>query len=286
MAKIDDYLISKVFTVPYIDKMMMQESDSDAFFKCVKRFVKEENATTYGEAISEIYHYMDGAYRNEYFYKNTVFNELLLKKHDLYETAALTELPIADSKADFVMINGKGVVYEIKTDLDTFNRLEMQLDDYYKAFKYVNVVVSNKQYVKAKELLEDTPVGIYVLGESGSIRCRKKAVSYREKLSYEIIFRILRKPEFESILLKHFGKLPQVSSFQYYRTCLEWVQKINILTFQKEMLQCLKQRTVLTIDNTLKESVPYELRFYAYFTKKYNKKYERINEFLSQKMEV
>jgi len=286
VARIDDYLINKVFTVPYIDKMMMQESNSDAFFKCVKRFVKEENTTTYGDAISEIYHYMDGAYRNEYFYKNTVFNELLLKKHSLYETAALTELPIADSKADFVMINGKGVVYEIKTDLDTFNRLEMQLDDYYKAFKYVNVVVSSKQYEKAKELLEDTPVGIYVLGESGSIRCRKKAASNKEKLSYEIIFRILRKPEFESILLKHFGELPQVSSFQYYRTCFEWVQKLNILTFQKEMLQCLKQRTLLTIDNTLKESVPYELRFYAYFTKKYNKKYEQINEFLSQKVEV
>lgn len=40
---------------------------------------------------------------------------------------ALTELPIGDSKADFIMINGRGVVYEIKTDLDNLNRLNSQL---------------------------------------------------------------------------------------------------------------------------------------------------------------
>lgn len=70
---------------------------------------------------------MDKEYRNEYFYKNTIFNQLLVQKHDLYNTAALTELPIADSKADFVMINGKGVVYEIKTDLDNFSVCKIKL---------------------------------------------------------------------------------------------------------------------------------------------------------------
>ena len=71
--------------------------------------IRSGNATI-GEAISEIYHFMNYEYRNEYYYKNTILNQLLIKKHDLYNTAALTELPIGDSKADFIMINGRGVV--------------------------------------------------------------------------------------------------------------------------------------------------------------------------------
>ena len=37
------------------------------------------------------------------------------------------------------MINGRGVVYEIKTDLDNLLRLENQIRDYYKVFSYVYV---------------------------------------------------------------------------------------------------------------------------------------------------
>ena len=56
-----------------------------------------------------------------------ILNQLLIKKHDVYNTAALTELPIGESKADFIMINGRGIVYEIKTDLDNLVRLENQI---------------------------------------------------------------------------------------------------------------------------------------------------------------
>ncbi|MBU5889902.1 sce7726 family protein, partial [Vibrio cholerae O1] len=77
--------------------------------------------------------------RNEYFYKNTLLNKLLLGKHSLNTTTAITEIPINKSKADFILINGKAVVYEIKTGLDSFERLESQIEDYFKAF--VNVYV-------------------------------------------------------------------------------------------------------------------------------------------------
>ena len=59
MNKLYDYFINKVFTVPYIDKMISGKKDKDIFFKCVSRYVKENENITYGEAISQIYHYMD-----------------------------------------------------------------------------------------------------------------------------------------------------------------------------------------------------------------------------------
>lgn len=284
MEKIDTYMINKIFTVPYFDRMISENSVPESFSKCVKRYIKTENATI-GEAISEIYHFMDCEYRNEYYYKNTILNQLLIKKHDLYNTAALTELPIGESKADFIMINGRGVVYEIKTDLDNLLRLENQIKDYYKVFSYVYVVVGNKQLSHVKEFLKDQKVGIYELTSSGKLICRKKAFYNKENLSYEAMFRVLRKAEFESILLKHFHKLPEVNSFQYYRECQKWLKRVNIITLQKDVMKCLKARTLMLVENKLEEKVPYELRFYAYFSKKINSDYQEIDTFWNERME-
>lgn len=284
MDKIDTYMINKIFTVPYFDRVISENSVPESFSKCVKRYIKTEEATI-GEAISEIYHFMDCEYRNEYFYKNTILNQLLIKKHDLYNTAALTELPIGDSKADFIMINGRGVVYEIKTDLDNLLRLENQIKDYYKVFSYVYVVVGNKQLSHVKEFLKDQKVGIYELTASGKLICRKKALCNKENLSYEAMFQVLRKAEFESILLKHFHKLPEVNSFQYYRECQKWLERVNIITLQKDVMKCLKERTLMLVENKLEEKVPYELRFYAYFSKKINSDYQEIDTFWNERME-
>lgn len=284
MQKFDTYMINKIFTVPYFDRMISENSVPESFSKCVKRYIKTEEATI-GEAISEIYHFMDCEYRNEYFYKNTILNQLLIKKHDLYNTAALTELPIGDSKADFIMINGRGVVYEIKTDLDNLLRLENQIKDYYKVFSYVYVVVGNKQLSHVKEFLKDQKVGIYELTASGKLICRKKTLCNKENLSYEAMFQVLRKAEFESILLKHFHKLPEVNSFQYYRECQKWLERVNIITLQKDVMKCLKARTLMLVENKLEEKVPYELRFYAYFSKKINSDYQEIDTFWNERME-
>lgn len=284
MEKINTYMINKIFTVPYIDRMISENSVPESFLSCVQRYVKGENLT-YGTAISEIYHFMSYEYRNEYFYKNTILNQLLIEKHDLYNTAALTELPIGESKADFVMINGRGIVYEIKTDLDNLSRLENQISDYYKVFSYVYVVAGNRQVNKVKEALKNQNVGIYELTEKGNLIQRKNAHCNRKDLSYEKMFQLLRKPEFESILLKHFKKLPTVNNFYYYRECLNWIKKINIITLQKEVMQCLKRRTLLMIHNKLEDEVPYELRFYAYFSKKYQSGYKELDSFLCKEVE-
>lgn len=284
MEKFDTYMVNKIFTVPYFDRMISEDSVPESFSECVKRYVRTEE-TTVGEAISEIYHFMNCEYRNEYFYKNTILNQLLIKKHDLYSTAALTELPVGDSKADFIMINGRGVVYEIKTDLDNLLRLENQIGDYYKVFSYVYVVVGNKQLPHVREFLRDKKVGIYELTSNGKLICRKKAFYNRDNLSYEALFHVLRKAEFESIILKHFNKLPEVNSFQYYRECKKWLERINIITLQKDVMKCLKARTLLMIENKLEETVPYELRFYAYFSKKINTNYQDIDKLWNARME-
>ncbi len=277
-------LINKIFTIPYLDKVIANQ-DRTYLEEYVSKYVSKESNLTWGKVIDEIYQQMDQEHRNEYFYKNTMMNRLLVEKEELSHTAVLTELPIAESKADMVLINGRGVVYEIKTDLDDFTRLENQINDYYKVFSYVNVVVSYKQYPKVREMLRDTKVGIYVLYDSGSLLPRKRAMCNREQLSYDSMFQILRKNEYESILQKYQGKLPGVSSFFYYQECRKRIGKLGITTLQKEVQECLKRRTLLSKENIIhEEKVPYALRFFAYFSREGIKRYERIVNFIGDKV--
>ena len=112
----------------------------------VRRYTSNADQKNNRELISEIYCELKNNYRNEYFYKNTLLNKLLLGVHSVNTTTALTEVAIAKSKADFVLINGKAVVYEIKTELDNLERLSSQIDDYYKAFDHVAVVTYEKNH--------------------------------------------------------------------------------------------------------------------------------------------
>lgn len=76
----NQFLITKVFTVPYFDSLVEKKDVPDSFLKCISRYVKEDDELTYGKAISCIYEYMNSEYRNEYYYKNTIFNQLLIQK--------------------------------------------------------------------------------------------------------------------------------------------------------------------------------------------------------------
>ncbi len=233
------------------------------FDRVVRRYVVEPEGKPYEKLISEIYSYMDREYRTEYYYKNTMLNKLLLKKHDYRKTIVLTELPIGSSKADFIMINGKGIVYEIKTELDNLDRINSQIDDYYKAFSEVVIVTYEENIDKVLEIVPET-VGIMKLTKRRALRTIRESKAINNRLDYYTMFKILRKYEFESILMMQGYDLPKVNQFQYYRECFNLIQKINIDVLQKLMLKELKKRMrIETVEFSM--DVPDELRFLIYF---------------------
>lgn len=141
-------LVLNRFFTQYVFGDLVTNHTNSTYCTVVKRYLKDEQDRNNGEVISQIYKYMSKNYRNEYFYQNTMFNKLLLGRHSLNTTTALTQIPIGRSKADFIMINGKAVVYEIKTELDSFERLDTQLNDYFKAFDHVCVVTCESNFEK------------------------------------------------------------------------------------------------------------------------------------------
>lgn len=253
-----------------------------AYAQVVRRYVKNFDKKINAELISEIYRELKDNYRNEYYYKNTLLNKLLLGIHSINTTTALTEIPVAKSKADFVLINGKAVVYEIKTELDNFDRLENQINDYYKAFDHVAVVTceANLPMLKKKIEIIQKPVGIYILKKRGTISTINEPKEYREALEPSILFKLLRKSEYEEILLHYFLKLPETSEFKYYSECKNMFLKIPLEKAYLEVLKQLKKRTKIVTEEFVK--VPYELKFLAYFMDLRVDDYKKLTRFLNE----
>lgn len=273
-------ILTRFFTQRTIKALISSDEDSSVFCKVVRRYnMPHSNNTSNGEMISEIYQYIAGSYRNEYLYKNTLLNKLLINSHRINTTVALTEVPIANSKADFIMINGKAVVYEIKTELDTFDRLENQISDYFKAFDHVCVVTSEAQEPELIEKFSGTPVGLYVLTKRNSIRKLKEPETFRDKLDLNVIFKILNKCEYESITKALCGRLPDVKPVKYYRECKRLVCEYPVETVYPLFLKELKKRSRIDIIDF--SMIPDALHFLVYFSRYDNKDYEKLIAFLN-----
>ena len=208
--------LNRIFTRNMLRHFIDGKVDN-VYSSVVRRYTSNPGKKNNRELISEIYCELKKNYRNEYFYKNTLLNKLLLGMHSVNTTTALTEMSIAKSKADFVLINGKAVVYEIKTELDNLDRLSSQIDDYYKAFDHVAVVTYEKNLQQLQKVLDniDKPVGIYVLRKNGKLGTVRKAEKHTGDLDKEIIFKLLRKGEYEDIIAQRYGYLPEVTQFKY-----------------------------------------------------------------------
>lgn len=87
------------------------------------------------------------------------------------------EMAVGDSRVDICRINGSSYAYEIKTEYDTFDRLETQMSDYIKTFEKVYVIVP-KARVNDVRLLIPESCGI---------------ISYRLNSSNKIVFSYVKK---------------------------------------------------------------------------------------------
>ncbi|HFI0635134.1 TPA: sce7726 family protein [Streptococcus suis] len=271
----NNYLLNKFFSRSMLSNLLKHSRD-EVFEK-----FSEENQN-HLDTIREIYQQLSKSYRNEYFYKNTLLNKLLLGVHSVNTTTALTEIPVGRAKPDFILINGKAIVYEIKTELDNFDRLESQINEYYRAFNHVAIVTYEKNLENAKKKIAeiDKPVGLYILQRNSKIKTIIKPEEYNLDIERDVLFKILRKVEYENIIKKHFDILPKVSQFDYYGVCKKLTEAIPLEQFYSDFLIELKKRN--PIEKILFEEVPYELKFLVYFMNFKTKDYEELKRFLQK----
>lgn len=276
----NNIILNRIFTQSIFRNLLDNQYDM-TYCTVVKRYLDNPQSKSNQELISEIYQVLKKQYRNEYFYKNTILNKLLLGRHSLRTTTALMEIPVAKSKADFILINGKAIVYEIKTELDTFERLDNQLIDYYKAFSRVCVVTSESNYEAVSKKLKNTPVGICLLTSQNTLSTKKEPIEDVSKLDLSMMFKILRKKEYESIVKDYYGELPQVTQFNYYSACQKLFCDLDTGIAYRFLLRELKKRH--KVDIIEYSNVPYELKCLIYFSKFRKTDYLQLNNFLKIK---
>ena len=274
-------ILNRVFSKNTLRALLDDDKKaSSVYYAVIKRYITEYKNKKNKELISEIYKTLKHRYRNEYYYKNTLLNNLLFRFHNPLKTTALTEIPVSKSIADFILLNGKATVYEIKTELDTFERLDSQLTNYYKAFDNVCVVVPETKLENIENKLENNNIGIYYISKRGALKVYREPVSYISDLDYEVIFKILRKYEYENIISKY-SKLPDVSQFKYYRACKDLFYKIPLDKAYSDFKEQLKQRAKINIE--LIDSIPKEIKSVVYFSKLKDCEYEVLKAFLERK---
>ncbi|WP_114604245.1 sce7726 family protein [Staphylococcus sp. EZ-P03] len=245
-------------------------------------FIQDNTHKSSLEKLKALYKVLQKKYRNEYYFKNMLLNKLLLGKHSVHTTTALSEMPIGKSIADFILINKKAEVYEIKTALDSLNRLEQQIEDYYKVFNHVSIVTDQSHVEKIKKHYSNSSVGIYVLTKRNTLHEVQKSTPYFENLDIESMYKFLRKPERTKVLKALNLSLPAYTDFTEYKVLLEVFKRCDIFDVYNLMLKQLKKRNRFQkFEKEFLES-PKELKYLLYFNKLNHKETQKLYELMKE----
>lgn len=215
------------------------------------------------ESLSELFDYvykqLSKFYRNEYLYKNSIANKILLGKHSINTASMFSEFRIANSKADAMILNGTSHIYEIKTELDSLERLEQQLCDYLKFAEFVSVVADGKHISKLETYIPKS-VGLIEFTSKDTLKVLRKAESNINNLNLDVIFDSLRKSEYSSIIKTYYGYIPEVPNTLLYRECKKLFIKIPVGIVHKLVLEALKLRAKSKLDKKLVLKAPKSLK--------------------------
>ncbi|ALU73834.1 hypothetical protein AUW17_00315 [Tenacibaculum dicentrarchi] len=273
--------LSQIFSTANFNKIVRKKEYANTFER-IKKHTTFHNQTSNNEILNSIYNELSRSYRSEYIYKNTLINKKLIKEYSLKTTIALNEFKVGNSIADFVLLNGKARVFEIKTELDSLNKLKKQIADYYSFATDVYIVTSSKHIQKLLEIYKETTVGIIELTKKNSLKEIKSAISNTDLLDHSIIFKSLRKNEYTKVLEINDIEIPNVPNTLYFKECLNLVKNINIIEFQKSAIKVLKNRNIKNPDLLKNERIPNYLKHICYSLNFSKLEYEELNSFLNK----
>lgn len=97
---------------------------------------------------------------------------LLVDKFIKAKVTAAFEIKVNKSRADFLAINGDSKSFEIKSELDNLSKLAKQVSDYEKVFDFNYIVIDERHYEKAFQMIPSR-YGI-LLSVNGKLSEKKK----------------------------------------------------------------------------------------------------------------
>jgi hypothetical protein len=149
----------------------------------------------------------------------------LLDRHTPEISTLLTEFRADDCKADVVILNGTSSVYEIKTELDSFDRLGRQLNAYRKVFDRIYVITHKSQIPKVEQLT-DKQIGLIHLSEDNTFTTVRESTSNMNNIDPKVAFSCFRQKEYCQLILREYGYVPDVPNTRIYRECRDLAAKL------------------------------------------------------------
>jgi hypothetical protein len=265
--KIDNkYLpcLSRIFTPIVLDRIAQTGKSPYLSEVCTNSGLFEhiEPSMSLKQFLDWIYAILFKNYRNEYIYKNVIANKILLGKHSLNTSHMLTEFRVGKCKADAVVLNGTSTVYEIKSEFDSFARLQNQIQAYLAIFDHLNVITSVSQASKMGSILPDM-AGILILTNRNTITTVRESKSNKKNTNPGILFDSLRKNEYIKITKEYFGVVPDVPNTQIYRKCKKLFGEIPPEIAHDLTIKVLRMRSNTKILQEFIKKAPPSLSAYA-----------------------
>ncbi|MGN6394937.1 MAG: sce7726 family protein [Mucilaginibacter sp.] len=237
-----NYALSQIFSPSLLKKLY------DPFeVTSIKSLLEECNLYSkdkqcgFIEALESTYNYLKLNYRCEYVYKNEIANQLLLKYHNDNSATLLKEVNSDSSIADIVIINGNTSAYEIKTELDSFERLPSQINSYKTLYDCVYIVTYEKALKNLKNKI-DSSVGIIVLDQNGILTEVRKASQNYDLFNSEKAGLTLRQSELILAYEKYIGKLPMMGTALIHSFCYRWFINLDRDDAHAIFYEALKSR--------------------------------------------
>lgn len=210
---------------------------------------------TVGDVLETAFRVLTREYPIEYVYKNCVSQRLLFGTYSPNTAALYVEFPVLEARADLLLVNGNATVYEIKTRFDDEYRLEGQLDQYYRAFTRVVVVVDPDEGERYVRMLP-THVGVSVLTRRFSLSVLRAPLDCRASLASEHIFGLLRQNEYRQVV----GALGPIDPADEYQASLARFRCLDPVKAHSLLIGKLRARQRTTGIAALSASLPNSLQ--------------------------
>lgn len=245
-------------------------NDFRNYGKQMKKLLKKTGAElkdkcTLKDIINASYNHLSTHYRHEYLYKSALLNSYVLNNYSLEDTILLNEFKIGKSKADAVLVNGTNKVFEIKTELDSPERLSTQLADYYKVFNQVYLVVHHTLVNKYASLV-DEKVGLMTFNDN-MITTFREAISDDAAIDRTAMMKTLRKNEYLRLISRLNGAMPVVPPVSLFKACLSILSLYAVDEVHHEFLKIIKERINISANEyVLNPDLPEIIKFSCYLS--------------------
>lgn len=242
--RVHDY--TSLFSYASWSKTMRDGTPTDVFnvYQKYDEGLQLGESLTYAAYLEWVYRYLLKSYRNEYVYKNELVNKYIVRRFGKTSSVAVNEFRVGDAIADITLFNGESKCFEIKSDLDSPQRLSMQMANYQRVFEKCYIMVPVDSVEAYRELVDET-VGVlslrYCRNGQASVRIEQEA-SKNEYVDVDVLMRSVRANEYRWMVKQAYGTLPDVSDFDMFDACKERLNGLSSELLHKLFCEAIKTR--------------------------------------------